>query len=126
MPGGGGHAVDDRLQHLLDADARLAAGAQHVERIDAEGRLHLGDDDVGPGDRQVDLVEHRHDGQIALHRQIGVGDGLGLHALKRIDEQDDPFAGGQAARHFVVEIDVARRVDEVQLVLDAVGPRDRW
>ena len=87
--------------------------------LDAEGLFHLGDDVVGPGDRQVDLVEHRHDGQVVLHRQEGVGDGLGLHALEGIDEQDGPFAGGQAARHLVVEIDVAGRVDQVQLVASA-------
>ena len=48
--------------------------------------------------------------------RIGVGDGLGLHALKGIDEKDDPFARGQAARDFVAEIDVAGRVDQVELV----------
>ena len=55
-----------------------------------------------------------------FHRQEGVGDGLGLHALEGIDEQDGPLAGGQAARHLVAEIDVAGRVDQVQLVLLAV------
>ena len=67
--------------------------------------------------RQVDLVQHRDDGQVVLHRQEGVGDGLGLHALEGIDEQDRPLAGGEAARHLVAEIDVAGRVDQVQLVL---------
>ena len=85
--------------------------------------LHLGDDLVGPGDRQVDLVEHRHDGQVVLHRQIGVGDGLGLHALEGIDQQDGALAGGEAARDLVAEIDVAGRVDQVQLVDLAVGVR---
>ena len=97
----------------------LAAGAQHLVGLDAEGLLHLGDDLVGPGDRQVDLVEHRHDGQVVLHGQVGVGDGLGLHALEGIDEQDDALAGGQAARDLVAEIDVAGRVDQVQLVASA-------
>src|SRR5262249_44714102 len=83
----------------------------------AQRRLHLGDDVVGPGDRQVDLVEHRHDGQFALHRQVGVGDCLGLYALEGIDEQNDALAGGEAARYLVTEIDVAGCVDEVQLVL---------
>ena len=105
----------------------LAADLEHSSAIDAQGRFHLGDDDVGPGDRHVDLVEHRHDGQIAFHRQVRVGDGLGLHALERIDEQDDPFARGQAARDFVAEIDVARRVDQIEFVALAVRwRRDRW
>ena len=52
--------------------------------------------------------------------RIGVGDGLGLHALEGVDQQDDALAGGQAARHLVVEIDVAGRVDQVQLVVLAL------
>src|SRR5205814_1217616 len=37
-----------------------------------------------------------------------------------------PFARGEAARHLVAEIDVARRVDQVQLVLlSLVGVVDR-
>ena len=61
----------------------------------------------------------------ALHGQEGVGDGLGLHALEGIDEQDDALAGGEAARDFVVEIDVAGRVDQVQLVVLALVARSR-
>ncbi len=90
--------------------------------------FHLADDDVGPGDRQVDLVEHRDDFQVVLHRQEGVGDGLGLHALEGIDQQNRPLAGGEAARHLVAEIDVAGRVDQVQFVFLAlvlVVDRDR-
>ena len=77
--------------------------AQHVVGIDRQHRLHLGDDLVGPGVLQVDLVEHRHDGQVVLHGQVGVGDGLGLDALEGIDQQDGPLAAGQAARHLVLK-----------------------
>ncbi len=115
------HALDDRLEHLLDANRRSCRWRAARRRLDAEGLLHLGHDGVGPGDRQIDLVEHRHDGQVVLHRQIRIGDRLGLHALKRIDQQDDALAGGEAARDLVAEIDVAGRVDQVQLVVDALA-----
>ena len=60
-----------------------------------------------------------------FHGQEGVGDRLGLHALEGIDEQDGALAGGEAARHFVVEIDVAGRIDQVQLVGLALVARGR-
>ena len=84
------------------------------------GGFHLADDEIGPGVRQVDLVERRDDLEVGVHREEGVGDGLRLHALEGVDEQDRSFARGQAARDLVVEIDVAGRVDQVQFVLDAV------
>lgn len=110
------NALDDRCQHFLDADAGLAAGTQDLGRIDRQGLLHLGNDHFRARDGQVNLVQHRHDCEIVLHRQIGVGDCLRLHALKRIDKQDAALAGGQAARNLVAEIDVPGRVDQVQLV----------
>ncbi len=51
------------------------------------------------------------------HRQIDVGDRLRLHPLRRVHHQDRPLAGGEAPRHFVGEVHVPRRVDQVQLVL---------
>ncbi len=104
-------------QHVVDAQTTLAAGAQHIRRFDAQRRLHLGDHVIGPSDLQVDLVEYRHDGQLALHSEKGVGDRLRLHTLKRIDEQNDALASGETARHLIAEIDVAGRVDEVQFVV---------
>ena len=52
-----------------------------------------------------------------FHCQEGIGHGLGLDTLGGIDKQDGALASSQAARHFVVEIDMARSVDEVKLVL---------
>ena len=79
--------------------------------------------------RQIDLVDDRDDRQVLLRRQMHVGDRLRLDALRRVHDQQRAFAGRQAARHFVGEIHVARRVDQVQLVrlavLRLVGHRHR-
>ena len=91
--------------------------------IDAQHRLHLLHDFFRPGVLQVDLVEHRHDRQVVLHGRVGVGHGLGLDPLKGVDQQQRPFAARQAARNFVMKIDVPRRIDQVQLVLLAVVAR---
>jgi hypothetical protein len=39
---------------------------------------------------------------------------LRLHALRRIDDQDRPFARLQGLLDFVVKVHVPRRVDEVE------------
>ena len=81
--------------------------------------LDLTRDPVGLGRREVDLVERGDDGEVVLEREVAVGEGLRLDALGRVDEQQRPLAGGQAARHLVPEVDVAGGVDEVE---DVAGP----
>ena len=65
-----------------------------------------------------------------LHGQIGVGQSLGLDALRGVHDEHRPLAGGQRAGHLIVEVHMARGVDEVQgvgaavlrLVVQADGP----
>ena len=73
------------------------------------------------GAGQVDLVDHRDQLQPVLDRQVGVGDGLRLDPLGGVDDQQRALAGGEAARDLVGEVDVAGRVDQVQVVGLAVG-----
>ena len=42
--------------------------------------------------------------EILLHRQMNIGHGLRLHALRRVDDQQRPFARAQAARNFIGKI----------------------
>ena len=71
-------------------------------------------DPLGVGGGQVDLVDHGQDLQVVLHGQIGVGQGLGLDALGGVHHQHRALAGGQGAGDLVVEVHMARGVDEVQ------------
>ena len=72
---------------------------------------------VGLGGGEVDLVERGDDREVGFERGVAVGEGLGLDALARVDEEDRALAGGEAARHLVAEVDVAGRVDEVEDVV---------
>ncbi|OPZ73152.1 MAG: hypothetical protein BWY83_00249 [bacterium ADurb.Bin478] len=72
--------------------------------------------DVG----QIDLVDDRDDLEVVVDGQVQVGDGLRFNALRGIDDQQCALAGGQAARHLIGEIHVARRVDEVEQIGHAV------
>ena len=74
--------------------------------------LRAGALDVGA--RQVDLVDHRHDLKPVIQRHVDVGQGLRFHALAGVDHQQRALAGGQAARDFVGEIDVAGGIDQVK------------
>ena len=55
-----------------------------------------------------------------IQSQIGVGQRLGLHALGGVHHQHRALAGGQGAGHLVVEVHMARSVNEVQGVNLAV------
>ena len=55
-----------------------------------------------------------------VQREVGIGEGLRFHALAGIHHQQGAFAGLQAARHFIAEVDVARGVDQIELVEVAV------
>ena len=99
--------------HVL---ARLRADAHGVLRLDADDLLDLLDHPVRVGGRQVDLVDDRHDFETLLDRGVAVRDALRLDALRRIDDEQRAFARGERARHFVGEVDVARRVDQIELI----------
>ena len=60
---------------------------------------------------------------IDVDRMIGVGQGLRLDALAGIDHQQRALARRQRAAHLVGEVDMARRVHQVQHVGLAVQRR---
>ena len=110
------YALDHRVEHRLHSLPRLGRDRQHVLGRVAEqmGDLERGALRVGLG--QVDLVGHRDDLEVVLDRQVGVGQRLRLDPLRRIDDEQGAFASLQGARDLVGEVDVAGRVDQVQLV----------
>ena len=67
--------------------------------------------------RQVDLVDDRDDLEVVLDREVGVGQRLRLDALRGVDQQQRALAGGERPRDLVREVDVSRRVDQVEDVL---------
>ena len=111
------------LEQLGDAVAGLGADAHRVAGLDADDLLDLADHPLGVRRRQVDLVDDRQHLQALLGRGVAVGDALRLDALRGVDHQQRPVAGGQRARDLVGEVHVTRRVDHVQLVALAVVRR---
>ena len=126
---GAGDPLDDGLEDGLDPDALLGAGEDDLLARDGQDVLELLDDHLGLGRWQVDLVDDRDDREVLAQGEVDVGQGLGLDPLGRIDDQDRPLAGLQAAAHLVGEIDVPGRVDQVepvdQTVLGRIVEPDR-
>ena len=65
------------------------------------------------GGGQIDFIEHGDDLEVVLQRDIDVCDGLRLHALAGIHDEDRPLAASQRARDLVAKIHVARGVDQI-------------
>ena len=66
------------------------------------------------------LLMNRDDFEAVADGEVGVGEGLRLDPLGGVDDQQRAFAGCERARDFIGEVNVAGRVDEVELVGDAV------
>jgi hypothetical protein len=47
------------------------------------------------GAGKIDLVQHRNDLEAGIEREEQVRQGLRLDALRRIDDEDGPLAGGK-------------------------------
>jgi hypothetical protein len=115
--------VHDGLERLVNAGSRLGTRKDRAVGVEPDDVLDLPLALVGLRARQVDLVDHRHDFEVVVDRQVGVGEGLGLHALRRIHQQQRPLARRQRPCHLVREVDVPGGVDQVQdVVVSIVGP----
>ena len=110
------HPLDDRFQDFRRPGAFLGARKQHGVGIHPEEVRQLVAAALGLSAGKVDLVHHGNHFQVRIQREKEVGDGLGLDALARVDDEDGAFAGGQRARHLVGEVDVSGSVDQVELV----------
>ena len=110
------HLGDDLLEQGGDAQPFLGADEQHVLGPAAEEPHDFGAPLFGLGAGQVDLVEDRDDLEPGLHGEEQVRQRLRLDALRGVNDEDGPLAGGKRPRHLVREVHVPGGVDEVQLV----------
>ena len=94
--GGRRHAFDDRLEDVADADAFLGAGEDGAVGVEPDDLLDLPLGLVGHRAGQVDLVDDRDDLEVVVGGEVGVGERLRLHALRRIDQEQRALAGRRA------------------------------
>ena len=120
ITGGRGHALDHSFECFLDANAIFSASHDGVGGIEADHLFNLFANALRLGRRQINLIDHRNNFEIVVDGQIRIRQRLRLNALRGIDNEQCAFASLQAARDFVGEIDVAGRVNQVQLIHVAV------
>ena len=111
-----GDVVDHGLEQVMDADAGFAACQHGIVGRDGQAVLYLGFDALGLGAGKIDLIDERDDLKVGVHGHHGVGHRLRLDALGGVDHEHGAFACGQAAADLIGEVDMTRRVDEVELV----------
>ena len=111
---------DDGLEDVGDPGAVLGRGEDDLLARDGEHVFELIDDGGRIGRGQVDLVEDRDEREVLAHREMDVGQRLGLDALRRVDDEDRALAGLEAMTDLIGEVHVTGRVDEVQAVDEAV------
>ncbi len=95
----------------------LALASNASRGIESDHLLDLLANAIRLGRRQIDLVDYRDDFEIVVQRKIGIGQRLRFDALRGIDHKQRAFARLQAARNFIGEINVPRRIDEIELIL---------
>jgi len=78
---GRGQVGDDALDQIGHAQAAFGAHQGGVGAVEPDDLFDLVGHAVRLGARQVYLVQHRHDLEVVVQRQVDVGQGLGLHAL---------------------------------------------
>ena len=95
---------------------------QHgVLGCDADDVLDLADDALGIGRRQIDLVDDGQHLEALLDGRIAVRDALRLDTLAGVDDEQRAVARRERPRDLVGKVDVPRRVDQVDLIVEPVA-----
>ncbi len=107
--------IDDAGEHVLGADGQLQQG-----RPGAQPRAHLREDIFRVGADAIHLVDEGDARHAELVRLVPHGLRLGLDPVDGAEHHDRAVEHPQGALDLDGEVDVAGRVDEVQLVLAPV------
>ena len=94
---GGGTRATSSSSTSATPSPVLAQMRRTLVRVLADQLGDLLGDALGLGARQVDLVQRGISSRPGVDRQVGVGDGLGLDALRGVDHQQRALARGQAS-----------------------------
>ena len=114
------YALHDGLQNLRDSLAGFSTCPDDVFGGAAKQFHNLIFHLVGVCAFHIYLVDNWNNFQIIVQGQVKVGNGLSLHALSGIHNQQTALARSNGARHFVREIDVSWSVDKIERIIFAI------
>ena len=115
------HAGNNRLQHILNAQAGLSTAQHRIRCIYADNVLNFLFYMLRVGARQVNFVDNGNNLQIIIQRQIHVRQGLRLNALGRVNNQQRTLARSQRTRNLIGKIDVTGSINKIEHILLAVA-----
>ena len=110
------HLGDDGFENFINAHASLGRAGNRMLGVNADHVLDFGLGVLRVGLWQVHLVEDRQHFHTQVKRGVAVGHGLRFDTLRGINHQQRTFAGRERTAHLVGKIDVAGRVDQVEVV----------
>ncbi len=90
------NSLDDGIKYGIDPNPGFPADTQAPFGIQPHNGFDLFQHFVNASDGQIDLVQNGNNFQVRIDRSIGIRNGLRLYTLKGIDQQQRPFARGEA------------------------------
>ena len=107
---------NDFFQNIFHTNAAFSRTLYRTNGINTDDVFNFLLHALGFCGRQVNFVQNRHDFHAQINRGIAVRHGLRFHALRCVNDQKCAFAGGKRTGNFVREVDVSRRVNQVELI----------
>ena len=104
----------------MNIDSHFRGNLGSVLGRDTDDILYLLLDLLGVRRWKVYLVDDRNDLQVVFYSEVGVGKCLRLDSLGSVHDEQRTLAGNQGTGYLVVEVHMARGVDEVKDVVLAV------
>jgi hypothetical protein len=115
VAGGGRNLNRHRIEDLLDPGPLLGGTEQSLIGVETQLDLDLLLHALHVRCKKIDLVDDRNDRQVVLQGSVQVGNRLGLHALRGIDQEEHALTGGEGPGNLVGEVHMARCIDQVEL-----------
>ena len=112
---------DDGFEHLRYAGAFFRGNGNCLFARDGKNFLHLFQAHRHIGSRKVDFVDDRNDMKIMTHGQLNICNGLCLHSLGCVNDEQGAFTGCERTADFIGEVNMARGVNQIQFVFITVG-----
>jgi hypothetical protein len=107
--------LDDAIEYRLDIFSGLRRDWYDILSRAPEEVDHLRTHSLDVRTREVDLIQHWDDREIILEGEIDIRQGLCLDPLSRIDHEDRSLGRGETAGNFILEVDMSRGIDQVEL-----------
>ena len=104
------------IQNFLNALTGLGRSQNSLRGIQTNNILYFLLYSLWICTRQIYFVNNRNNFQIMFQGHIYVGQGLSLHSLSRIHNQQCTLTGSQASGYLIGKIHMARSINQVQAI----------